>query len=103
MEAWTMNSLLDTKLVSYLGDLFPRLADDKQRVSICHHVYFFRSAAVAEAWLSERPGTRLLTLDEAWALGRKKNAIQFGAALNPPLAAESNRKQVADSRSCCVC
>jgi alkylmercury lyase len=82
----------------------PGIADAEHdiQLSFCHHVYFFRSAAVAEAWLSERPGTRLLTLDEAWALGRKKNAIQFGCALNPPVAAESNRKRVAEARSCCV-
>ncbi|MGH8727839.1 MAG: hypothetical protein ACREV9_06730 [Burkholderiales bacterium] len=40
-------------------------------------MHFFRSATVAESWLPKHPGTRLLTLAEAWALGREKNAAQY--------------------------
>lgn len=57
----------------------PEQAKIKENVvrHFCHYVHFFSSAKVAEDWLSKHPGTRLLALDEAWALGREKNAMQY--------------------------
>ncbi len=57
----------------------PRQAEIKEDVilNFCHHVHFFRSAEVAGSWIAKRPDARLLTLDEGWALGREKNAVQY--------------------------
>jgi alkylmercury lyase len=61
----------------------PDRAQIKENVvlNFCHYVYFFRSAESAETWLAEHPDMRLLTLHEAWALGREKNAVQYGGVL----------------------
>ncbi|MGH8717605.1 MAG: alkylmercury lyase MerB [Burkholderiales bacterium] len=68
----------DTTAVSFVT---PEQAKLKENIvlNFCHYVHFFRSATVAESWLSKHPGTRLLTLAEAWALGREKNAAQYAA------------------------
>jgi len=59
----------------------PAQAKLKENVvlNFCHYVHFFRSADVAEDWLAKHPGTHLLTLAEAWMLGREKNAAQYAA------------------------
>jgi alkylmercury lyase len=49
--------------------------------SFCHFVYFFASAASAETWTAEHPGTFLLTLQDAFDLGRLVNALNFPSAL----------------------
>lgn len=68
----------DTTAVSFVT---PEQAQLKENIvlNFCHYVHFFRSAEVAETWLSKQPGTRLLTLAEAWALGRETNAAQYSA------------------------
>lgn len=48
-------------------------------LNFCHFVHFFRSAEVAGNWIANHPDARLLTLDEGWALGREKNAVQYDA------------------------
>lgn len=50
-------------------------------LNFCHYVHFFRSAEAAQGWLSQHPGTRLLTVDQAWTLGRNKNVFQYGEIL----------------------
>ncbi|MFQ5761346.1 MAG: organomercurial lyase, partial [Acidiferrobacterales bacterium] len=45
--------------------------------SFCHFVYFFRSRKDGEAWIAEHDGTFLLSLDDAFMVGKKKNAIRF--------------------------
>ncbi len=49
--------------------------------SFCHYVFFFESPATGSAWTARHPGTFLLSLDQAFELGRRKNAAQFGDAL----------------------
>jgi len=39
--------------------------------SFCHYVYFFSSAEAGSKWVKENEGTYLLSIDEAYALGRK--------------------------------
>lgn len=51
--------------------------DDAVLMSFCHFVHFFPSADDAEPWLVEHPGTFLLSLDEAFELGRLTNAAKF--------------------------
>ncbi len=48
--------------------------------SFCHHV-FFLSGDEAARWQLQRPDTVLLSLDEAFDAGRRKNALQFRACL----------------------
>lgn len=49
--------------------------------SFCHFVHFFASREAGEAWTAEHPGTFLLSLDEAFELGRLVNALNFPSAL----------------------
>ncbi len=50
--------------------------------SFCHHIFFFASAEAGSAWAAKHEGdTLLLTLEEAFALGKRFNAVQFGDEL----------------------
>ncbi len=46
--------------------------------TFCHYVFFLASPAAGESWTARHPGTFLLSLDQAFELGRRKNAHQFG-------------------------
>lgn len=48
----------------------------------CHFVYFFDSKSVAEQWLSEHPGTFLLSLVDAFSIGKNFNAARYNLTLN---------------------
>lgn len=39
------------------------------RADFCNHVHFFSSSDAASAWLSERPGATLLSIEETWRIG----------------------------------
>lgn len=45
--------------------------------SFCHFVHFFASREAGEAWTAEHPGTFLLSLEDAFELGRLVNALNF--------------------------
>jgi len=45
--------------------------------SFCHYVNFFSSESAGDHWVSENPGTFLLMLNEAFALARRKNELQY--------------------------
>ena len=47
--------------------------------SFCHFVHFFASRHDGEHWTAEHPGTFLLSLEEAFELGRLVNALNFPA------------------------
>lgn len=49
--------------------------------SFCHFVHFFTSPAAGEAWTAEHPGTFLLSLEDAFELGRRVNALNFPSEL----------------------
>ncbi len=49
--------------------------------SFCHFVYFFRSREDGEAWVSEHDGTFLLSLEEAFTVGKKMNAARYEETL----------------------
>jgi alkylmercury lyase len=42
--------------------------------SFCHFVFFLASDAAAREWSAAHPGTVIATLEEAWELGRRRNA-----------------------------
>jgi alkylmercury lyase len=52
--------------------------------SFCRFVHFFSSRDAGETWTTEHPGTFLLSLEEAFELGRLVNALNF-----PSLAGEA--------------
>ncbi len=68
-----------TVVVSFLTP--DRAFDRNVIVNFCHFVHFFRDTEAAEVWLSSHPGTFLLSLDDAFALGQVTNARNFGQAL----------------------
>lgn len=49
--------------------------------NFCHFIHFFPSREAGESWTARRPGTFVLSIDDAYALGRRKNAAQYGGAL----------------------
>ncbi|MGQ0569385.1 MAG: organomercurial lyase [Armatimonadota bacterium] len=69
-----------TVVVSFLTP--DRTFDRNVIVNFCHFVHFFRSAEVAASWILQHPGTFLLSIDEAFALGQLTNARNFGEALS---------------------
>ncbi len=50
-------------------------------VNFCHFVHFFSSQEAGEAWIARHPGTFLLSVKDAFALGQLTNARNFGDAL----------------------
>ncbi len=49
--------------------------------TFCHYVHFFSSADAGRHWVTEHPGTFLLSLGEGLDLARRKNAMQYPDAL----------------------
>lgn len=49
----------------------------------CHYVHFFASSTDGAKWVAQHPGTFLLSLADAWELGRRKNAAQYKELSNP--------------------
>ncbi len=49
----------------------------KTMTSFCHYVFFFASPEAGERWTARHEGTFLLTLEQAFELGHRKNAAQF--------------------------
>ncbi len=49
--------------------------------SFCHFVYFFRDREVGKQWVAKHAGTFLLSLAEAFTIGRKMNAARYRDAL----------------------
>ena len=48
---------------------------------LCHYIHFFASDASGRAWTTEHPGTVLLSLEDAFELGRRTNRMRYGEAL----------------------
>jgi alkylmercury lyase len=70
----------ESAVVSFVTPDRARIEENVVR-NFCHYVYFFPAPGSAEMWRAQHPGTRLVTLHEAWALGRAKNAVQYGVVL----------------------
>lgn len=45
--------------------------------SFCHYIYFFENAEAGSQWLAGRNRMELITLEEAFELGARKNKQQF--------------------------
>jgi len=63
-----------------LSFLVPRESEIERSVieSFCCHVHFFASRQDADQWVSRRPETFVLSVEEAWQVGIRRNAAQFG-------------------------
>jgi alkylmercury lyase len=57
----------------------PNAAKIRENVilNFCHYVHFFSSAEAGSKWTSDNEGTLILSIDEAYYLGRKKNEAQY--------------------------
>ncbi len=67
--------------LSFVQPDMDKLNDDVT-TDFCHFVYFFDSKQIAEQWMSEHPGTFLLTLDEAFQIAKLVNANRYNLILN---------------------
>lgn len=56
------------------------LTDEVQR-AFCHFVHFFESEQSAAAWVSDHPGTFVMSLEEGGELARRSNALRYPTAL----------------------
>jgi len=66
-------------VVSFLA---PNRAFDRNAITnFCHFVHFFGSEETGRTWTADHPGTFLLSLEDAFALGRLTNTRNFGDAL----------------------
>lgn len=54
--------------------------------NFCHFIHFFGSAENGRMWTAAHPGTFLLSVEDAFALGRLINARNFGDALGAATA-----------------
>lgn len=69
-------------VVSLLDPDRADVAGDQVISSFCHHIHFLASPEAWEGWARETGnGTFMLTVGDAWELGRKVNRLRYGAAL----------------------
>ena len=69
-------------VVSFVDPEACDVEGDKVISSFCHHILFLSSREEGEAWVAEHgDGTYLLSLQEAFELGRVRNALRYGSAL----------------------
>jgi alkylmercury lyase len=66
-------------VVSMLEPREDMLADVVTR--LCHYIHFFASEVSGRAWITKHPGTVLLSLEDAFELGRRTNQMRYGEAL----------------------
>ena len=55
--------------------------DDDVIQSFCHHVLYFASEEAGRRWIATHPGTFLLSVEQAFEVGRRFDLGRFGAAL----------------------
>lgn len=51
--------------------------DENVIVNFCHKIYFFSSESAAHKWEAENPETSIISIEEAFGLGQKKNELQY--------------------------
>ncbi len=66
-------------VVSFLAPTKPW--DHNVIESFCHYVLYFASQAAGRQWVARHPGTFLLSIEQAFELGRRYDLDRFGAAL----------------------
>jgi alkylmercury lyase len=53
----------------------------KAIASFCHFIFFFPTSEAAAAWTASRPDTSVISLADAFELGRRMIAARYGSAL----------------------
>lgn len=72
-------------VVSLVDPANAEIESDRIISSFCHHIHFFASREVGDQWVAEKgDGAFVLTLAEAFELGRLTNALRYGDALLAP-------------------
>jgi alkylmercury lyase len=66
-------------VVSFLVPTTPW--DDDVIASFCHYVLYFAAEEPGRRWMATHPGTFLLSVGQAFEVGRRFNLSRFGAAL----------------------
>jgi alkylmercury lyase len=66
----------DSVVMSFLTPERTRI-EENVVAHFCHYVHFFASTADGEIWTVRHPGAFLMSLDDAWQLGQRKNAAQY--------------------------
>lgn len=67
-------------VVSFLKPNFDDFTNDIT-ASFCHFVFFFVNRDAGEQWCAEHPNTFLLSLDEAFTVGKQMNADRYNLTL----------------------
>ena len=77
--AWKLQNPQVTVMSLLIGDTEVMKTNPvKVMGSFCHHICFFESSESAAEWAAQHDkGTFLVTLDEAFELGRRFNTAQF--------------------------
>lgn len=85
------NGVKDVKprstVVSFLTP--DRTFDRDVIANFCHFVHFFTSPEAGRSWATQHPGTFLLSVEDAFALGQLTNARNFGDAMTAPAEDEN--------------
>lgn len=68
-------------MVSFIQPTISNLTEDITS-SFCHFVYFLSSEEAGKRWCVKHPNTFLLTLTDAFSLGRMVNAKRYSLTLN---------------------
>ena len=71
----------DDPMVSFLipGE---RALKENITASFCHYVHFFPSRAAGEQWAVQYPGAFLLSVEDAFVVGKKINAVRYNQTFN---------------------
>jgi alkylmercury lyase len=57
--------------------------------SFCRFIHYFASPRAASEWTAEHPGTFVMSIEQAFEVGRHTNAAQWGEAIHRDGATES--------------
>ncbi len=76
----------EVKSINPIGAVMSLITPEESKLrenvllNFCHYVHFFNSTETATSWTSERPETFIISIEEAYYLGKKKNEIQYRQA-----------------------
>ena len=71
-----MNAYPETTVVSLIEPDPDRITENVIG-SFCCHVHFFSSQEAGQNWVKQNPGTYIVTLDDAYLLGQRKNEKRY--------------------------
>ncbi len=72
--------------------------DANMVMSFCHFVLFFNSPESGTTWIAKHPNTFLLSLEDAFEVGRLTNRAKFGDVLAKSVGFEELKARVPTDR-----